>query len=247
MSLLVLLLWLAVTYTLLFLFRFLLISRFSGLALLIFNRPGLGVTLFNILLFPGVIIHELSHFLMAAMLNVPTGKITIFPHQDEGEQRLGSVQIAHTDPLRESLIGGAPLVTASVSLVALAHWQFPGLFTSAPTLTQIIPPLSHLQTWIWFYAVFTLSNTMFTSKSDRRAWPFLIGLFVLTFIIFYALNLVKPIQVPVINFFAATVTQLNIAFTLTIAVDLGIIFLLILIEKLVSLLTGRHLRFNPSW
>ena len=247
MNLLVLLLWLAVTYTLLFLFRFLLISRFSGLALLIFNRPGFGTTLFNILLFPGVIIHELSHFFMAAILNVPTGKITLLPHHDAGEQRLGSVQIARTDPFRESLIGGAPLVTASISLVALAHWQFPGLFTSTPTLNQFMPRLDQLQTWIWFYAVFTLSNTMFTSKSDRRAWPFLIGLFILILVILYALNSVKPIQAPVINFFTAAVSQLNIAFTLTIAVDLGIIFLLTAIEKFISLLTGRRLHLGPSW
>ena len=173
---------------------------------------------------------------MAATLGVPTGQINIFPHTENGQHHLGSVQIAHTDPLRESLIGAAPLIVSSIGLVALSHWQFPLLFTTEVSFTDLIPPLNQAKTWIWLYASFTLSNTMFTSKSDRRAWPFLIGVFLLILILLYALNSIRPIQAPVISFLTAAAVQLNIAFTITIFADLVILSLVSLIRKAI-----------PSW
>lgn len=217
------LLWLISAYGLLYGLRLLLVSGFSQLS-------KWGVTIFNALLLPGVIVHELSHFFMAAMLGVPTGRITIFPHDQEGEKRLGSVEIAKTDPVRESLIGGAPVIINSLGLVALNRWQWTGGWTWLK--------LTQGQFWLWFYAVLALSNTMFTSKSDRRAWPFMVGVSLLAGVTLYLLNLIKPIEAAVTDWLVRGITILNIAFTITVGVDLVILFCLAILAKVVKLVHG---------
>lgn len=217
------LLWLISAYGLLYGLRLLLVSGFSQLS-------KWGVTIFNALLLPGVIVHELSHFFMAAMLGVPTGRITIFPHDQEGEKRLGSVEIAKTDPVRESLIGGAPVIINSLGLVALNRWQWAEGWTWLK--------LTQGQFWLWFYAVLALSNTMFTSKSDRRAWPFMVGVSLLAGVTLYLLNLIKPIEAAVTDWLVRGLTTLNIAFTITVGVDLVILFCLVILAKVVKLVHG---------
>jgi len=214
------LLWLISAYGLLYGLRILLVSGFGRLT-------KWGVAAFNLLLLPGVIVHELSHFFMAAMLGVPTGRITIFPHDQEGEKRLGSVEIAKTDPVRESLIGGAPVIISSLGLVALNRWQWTGNWSFAK--------LTEGQFWLWFYAVFALSNTMFTSRSDRRAWPFMVGVSLLAGATLYLLNLIKPIEAVVTSWLVRGITTLNIAFTVTVGVDLAILFCLAVLAKVVKL------------
>ena len=246
MNALLLLLWLAVTYAILFLLRFTLAGKFQVIALLIFNRPRWGQIFFNALLLPGVIIHELSHFLMAALLGVRTGDINIFPHQDESGHRLGSVQIAKTDPLRESLIGAAPMLVATISLVALIRWQFPALF--APTISladplsvvkSVIAKLSLAQTWLWFYLIFAISNTMFTSKSDRRAWPFMLVLLILLAAVLYGLGVIKTIQQTAVAAVMAVITQLTATFSFTIALDLLILAFFSASQAFLSWVTGK--------
>src|SRR3989344_1640880 len=209
------LLWLISAYGLLYGLRILLVSGFGRLT-------RWGVAGFNLLLLPGVIVHELSHFFMAAMLGVPTGRITIFPQTQEGEKRLGSVEIAKTDPVRESLIGGAPVIISSLGLVALNRWQWENWTWAKLTQGQF---------WLWFYAVLALSNTMFTSRSDRRAWPFMVGVSLIAGGGLYLLNLIRPIEAVVTDWLVRGLTTLNIAFTLTVGVDLVILFCLMMLAK----------------
>ncbi|MBI4035142.1 MAG: hypothetical protein HY381_01985 [Candidatus Chisholmbacteria bacterium] len=251
MNFLGLTLWLLIAYALLFFLRFSLAGQFVGLSLLLTRHAQPGRILFNLLLFPGVLVHELSHFFMAATLGVPTGEITIFPHQDQGEKHLGSVKIAHTDPLRESLIGAAPLLVSSLLLVALSRWQFPTLFASNLSLISPLNLLTNLYaklqsplTWLWFYLTFTIANTMFTSQSDRRAWPFIVGLVLMLIVFFSALNLVQSLGAIILEASTQVISELNIAFTLTIAVDLFLLSFLTLLSRVVSWITGRKL---ASW
>jgi hypothetical protein len=216
------LLWLISAYGLLYGLRILLVTGFSRLT-------RWGEAIFNLLLLPGVMVHELSHFFMAAILGVPTGRITIFPHQGEGEKRLGSVEIAKTDPVRESLIGGAPVIVSSLGLVALNRWQWESWTWAKLTQGQF---------WLWFYAILALSNTMFTSRSDRRAWPFMVGVSLIAAAALYLLNLIRPVEAVVTDWLVRGLTTLNLAFTLTVGVDLVILFCLMMLAKVVKLIHG---------
>lgn len=142
------------------------------------NKP-LTVALFSMLFFPGVFLHELSHFLMAKVLGVRTGKFSLIPKPlDTGHLQLGYVETEKTDILRDSLIGLAPIITGTafvayagvvqLGLDALWHVLSNGqveLFWLGLGLLPSVPDF-----YLWFYLTFAVSSTMLPSESDRRAW-----------------------------------------------------------------------------
>jgi hypothetical protein len=126
----------------------------------VLGSPKLITWMVAVLLLPGTLIHELSHWLVAELLRVPTGKLSIIPSA-EGEDepvRLGSLQIAQVDPLRRTLVGLAPLVVG-LSLLWFLASQFPTLAWPATTFFSI-------KTVALFYAIFVVANSMFSSKKD---------------------------------------------------------------------------------
>ncbi len=142
------------------------------------SRP-LSHGLFSLLFFPGVALHELSHFFMAKLLRVRTGRVSLLPAAlPDGRLQLGYVETARSDVLRDSLIGLAPLLTGSAFLAyagifqmrlgslwsVLAQGNFPLFFEGLLAIPRI-PDFS-----LWFYLAFTVSSTMTPSESDRRAW-----------------------------------------------------------------------------
>lgn len=106
--------------------------------------------------------HEFSHWLMAKILFVPTGRMSLTPKFGENSVELGSVQIAKTDFVRRFFIGIAPLLTGISVLIfilfAINSYTFP----------------------VWVYLLFayiciTVINTMSLSKSDLSgAWKILL-------------------------------------------------------------------------
>jgi hypothetical protein len=143
------------------------------------HRPGLTQTIFAIIFFPGVFLHELSHFFMAKLLGVHTGKFSIIPQaQSNGKLRLGYVETDSGGFIRDALVGAAPLVAGSLfvaytgiyRLHLLPLWDFIRLadwngFWSGLTSVPNAPDF-----WIWFYLTFAISSTMMPSSSDRHAW-----------------------------------------------------------------------------
>ncbi len=85
--------------------------------------PDVALVLYFVIVLPGVVVHELSHWLMAKILGVRVGKLSIGPVRKARSRRvtLGSVRVAAVDPLRASLIGLAPLLggTAIILLIGM--------------------------------------------------------------------------------------------------------------------------------
>ncbi|MFA5836594.1 MAG: hypothetical protein WC837_06530 [Bellilinea sp.] len=153
--------------------------------LLLTRRPVSALGLFSLLFFPGVLLHELSHFAMARLLGVRTGRFSLLPKvMANGNLRLGFVETAQTDPLRDTLIGAAPLISgmAVVSILGLKPLgilSLTGMLFNSDWAT-FWAEAARLPTrpdfWLWFYLAFTVSSTMLPSASDRRAW-WSVGLF----------------------------------------------------------------------
>jgi hypothetical protein len=163
---------------------FLLVQRWlhrdiQAVFLLITRRPQLTVGLFSLLFFPGVLLHEASHFLMAVLLRVRTGRFSVLPKvQPDGQLQLGFVETAKADFLRDALIGMAPLLSGGAVIAYLGISRLGlaslGLLIAQAQWTQFWQALVQLPNqpdfWIWFYLAFTISSTMLPSASDRRAW-----------------------------------------------------------------------------
>src|SRR5512134_2370657 len=141
------------------------------------TRVTMGI--FSMLFLPGVFLHELSHFVMAKILRVRTGKFSIFPQSlPDGRLQLGYVETARSDVVRDSLIGAAPLIigTLLIAYVAIYQLQMRVLWDAFRNgqLELFWLGMRTLPTaqdfYLWFYLAFAVSSTMMPSESDRHAW-----------------------------------------------------------------------------
>jgi hypothetical protein len=147
--------------------------------LLITRRPIASLGIFSLLFFPGVLLHEFSHFIMAQFLMVKTGGFSLMPSlMQDGKLRLGYVETAETDLVRDALIGTAPLLSGGAAIAYLASQPL-GFTPLASALWQnrwsvfwdgLVMLPQQTDFWLWFYLAFTISSTMLPSASDRRAW-----------------------------------------------------------------------------
>jgi hypothetical protein len=151
----------------------------QAIFLLITRRPDIALTLFAIVFFPGVFIHETSHFIMARLLGVHTGRLSLIPQPTpQGRLQLGYVETAKSDWLRDSLIGVAPLILGGVfvAYAGLVQLDLNALWGEWSELgpaafLQVAGGIYHQPDfWLWFYLIFAVSSTMLPSPSDRRAW-----------------------------------------------------------------------------
>jgi hypothetical protein len=161
----------------------------QAVLLILTRHPGLSTLIFSLLFFPGVVLHEGSHFLTAAILGVQTGRFSLIPQAlPDGRLRLGYVETARSDFLRDTLIGVAPLASGMLVLAFIAiqrlhmvlFWDTlrTGQFSLFWMGLTALPRVRDF--WLWFYLVFAISSTMLPSASDRHAWrPFGITLTVL--------------------------------------------------------------------
>jgi hypothetical protein len=151
----------------------------QAIFLLLTKRPEIALALFSILFFPGVFLHEVSHFIMARLLGVRTGRFSIVPQTlADGRLQLGYVETTGSDFIRDGLIGLAPLLVGSclVGYIGLVHldlqsvWAEVGSTGIRAIWTAISDLPSRPDFWLWFYLLFAVSSTMLPSNSDRRAW-----------------------------------------------------------------------------
>jgi hypothetical protein len=126
-----------------------------SLFLRVTRRKNWAVYLTAILFAPGTFFHEMSHFLSALFLLVPVGDLRLLPEVREDEIKLGSVGIGKTDPVRRFLIGVAPFIFGTLTILVVIH------------LVQDNKLIENVWTVILLgYVVFEIGNTMFTSKKD---------------------------------------------------------------------------------
>ena len=149
-------------------------QEIQSVLFLLTRRIDLALAIFSILFLPGVLLHETSHYLAARLLKVPVGRFSLIPQPlPDGRLRLGYVETAQTDFIRDGLIGAAPLIAGSlfVAYAGFVHLDFLALWIqlSAGDLSPITAAISltvaQPDFWIWFYVIFVVSSTMFPSES----------------------------------------------------------------------------------
>ena len=211
------------------------------------RNPQLTVGLFSILFFPGVFLHEASHFVMAKILRVRTGKISLIPTTlSNGRLQMGYVETAQTDIIRDSLIGLAPLIAGSLFL-AYAGLNRLGLATLLDVLAngqtelfwaglKLMPQVNDF--FLWFYLAFAVSSTMMPSESDRHAWLPLglwtTGLLALAIFAGAGSWMLENIA-PLLNDFFGSVATL---FGLSVALHIILLLPTMLLHRIVSKVTG---------
>lgn len=242
--------WVAITIPTLLVLQRWIHRHLHGVAYLITGKRNWAVVLYALVLFPGVLLHELSHWLTATVLGVRTGSFSVLPKTGaDGTIQLGYVEYyksSRVGPIRESLIGSAPLVTGTIAvlLIAINVFDLPALVTSIQSedLNALVESLGILfntgDFLIWLFLIFAISNAMMPSASDRRAWP-AFALIMLAFAIFlYFLGLMDIFVETVIGPAATAFGYLGLAYSLAIGVDIFFMLCIWIVEWLMSRIKG---------
>ena len=215
--------------------------------LILTRNAQITMGVFQFIFLPGVFLHETSHFLMAKLLRVPTGRFSILPKPlPDGRLQMGYVETAKADIVRDSLIGAAPLIIGTLFVAYAAIYQLEmrvlwdvlrdGKFNLFWMGIRALPNVQDF--YLWLYLTFAVSSMMMPSESDRHAWLELVisvgVLFSIALLIGagpWMLNNVAPL---ISNF----LSSVAVIFGLSSLVHVVLVLPTALIHKLLTRITG---------
>ena len=192
------------------------------------------ISILALIFFPGIVVHELSHWIMAEMIRVRTGEITLYPViEANGSVRLGSVAIERTDPFRRLTVGLAPIVLGIVLLASLTLvWKqylvgtlgidISSILTISPDLQALQKLFSSPFTYGYIYASFVIGSTMYSSKKDVEGFAVVASIAAFIAIVLYFGDLL-PSGKGIEDKLQAQLTL--VLLPLSIAVGMNIVFL----------------------
>ena len=228
-------------------------QHLQGIWLLVVRDPDLALILYSLLMLPGVLVHEASHWVAATLLGVRAGRFSVVPERlPDGTLRLGYVETEHVDPVRESLIGAAPLLAGAAMIIfvgytrlgvdllagALARGDLLGMGQAVNAMT------GRPNFWLWLYLIFTVSNSMLPSASDRRVWWPVLGTMVVFTVVLFVLGLGPVLLQTFGNPLDAGTRALAAAFTITVGLDAVFIPVIWLIEAGLIRVTGLKVEYR---
>jgi len=215
--------------------------------LLLTRNQGMALILFSLLYFPGVVLHEMSHWITAKILGVRTGKIWLIPERmPDGNLRMGYVEAERVDFVRESLIGFAPLLFGGlfVAYAGLFQLKFHLLWGTLMSVQFAALPdafatlYAQSDFWLWFYLTFVVSATMMPSESDRQSWMPLVMFVLMVLIVAFVVGggpwLAENLTPGLNNILRAAA----VVFGISIAVHVLLLFPTFLVRRGLNRLTG---------
>lgn len=240
------LVWLTSTLVLLLLIERWTHRHLQGVAMLMTGDQELAVVLYSLPLLPGVLLHEFSHALAAILLRVRIGRISVRPKLSGRHIRLGFVPVEKADPVRASLIGLAPLLAGSATILLIGtNVFFAGEVGSAlatgdwaSAATGLMRAFDSSDAWIWAYIIFSVSNTMLPSRSDRQAWVPVILFVLLLGMAAWGVGLGPTLVESLAEPFVLALRWLATMCTLALAFDLPFALLILVSEKLLDRVRG---------
>ena len=223
-------------------------QHIQGLTFAVTGDPGCAMRILFLLLLPGVVLHEGSHWVVAKLLGVRTGKVSLGLGRARGRQlSLGSVNVERTDSLRESLIGLAPFVVGLGAILLIAGYGFSLWPDSGLTVNQmldvVLPTANDPLTWLDLYLIFAVSTAMIPSESDREPWGPLLVFFGVIGGMAILLGWTPRIPPDVIDIARRVLDALTFAFGVSVVVNGTVAFAIWVVEWTVTSVTRRKVRY----
>jgi hypothetical protein len=139
---------------------------------------NVAIMVYYLLMFPGIVLHELSHYLMARLLRMQVGSFALGPKKRRNAIELGSVTVASGGSIRDSLVGLAPFLAGTMVLLLISYYVFDVAALGEAWRTAgwagVLAKMNGLwrvpDFWLWAYIIFVVSNSMTPSESDRQPW-----------------------------------------------------------------------------
>ncbi|NLX36023.1 MAG: hypothetical protein GXY68_04975 [Chloroflexi bacterium] len=217
--------------------------RFQRLVYVVTQSQDAALYVYHFVLLPGTLLHELSHWLAAKIMGVRTGRLMLMPVRKGNVARFGSVQIGSSDPLRESLIGAAPLAMGVLLSLVIARWRFgwqaavPASWAAALDLWRTLRAAP--DAFLWLYLLLSITNAMLPSESDRRSWRWVGAALLVALLALQFLGLLGSLVIPVMPWLARTANAIGFAALLAVTCDLLVGVFLMLVELGIGFVFGR--------
>ena len=175
-----------------------------------------------LIFFPGTVIHELSHFVIAIILLLRVREIHIFPEFEKNYIKLGRVIYEKQDVLRGIIVGIAPIVIGLI------------IFFWLSTLHIFLIENLWLKL-LMFYLIFVISTTMFSSRQDLIDLGYLLPITIIIIIFLYLFQIdlgrlfTNPQLIAVTTDF---VYDVNVYLGISIGIHILMLFFLFTVKKL---------------
>ena len=223
-------------------------SLVQGLGWALFSDERAVHLLTYILLLPGIIVHELSHWAMAWALGMNPRGLSLWPKIRGKHVEMGSVQVTSGGVIRDSLTGTAPLLAGSVIVFLISHfvfdtsslvlaWEEGGI---ALAMSGFWAAFQVPNAWIWIYIVFAVSNAMVPSVADRQPLLSMLAYSAVVIVVLYLIGWMPKVTVP--SQVTSTIASLlaNVSSGITFAIALDIIIAVPLLAVQVPLIALRR-------
>lgn len=226
--------------------------RIQGVALGATGSIRAAVAAYFLLMLPGILVHELSHWTMAWVLGLKPGRFTVWPKMRGKMIGLGSVTAHSGGIVLDSLVGMAPLMAGTLLTLALSRIWFgadPRLLVEAGVARP--QALLELLAWafarpdapVWAYLIFTIANGMMPSAPDREPVKPLLVYLGLASLLYVLIGLPLQPWAEALTAAGGALSSLNAALAVTVVLDVAVLAVLVVVEAL--LMAARRRRMSP--
>jgi hypothetical protein len=227
-------------------------QHMQGIGLLLFNSSNAGMALLWFVLFPGIILHEASHWLMARLLGLKTGRFRVWPQTKGKDIILGSVEVQRGGALRDSLVGLAPFLAGTLALLLIGTFVFDsqaiGLAWEQNAwdrfLDLLVGTFQIDNALVWLYLIVAISNAMMPSPSDRESWRLVLIYLGVVVTLLVVLGGFPALPDGLLRTLADSLRTLTYAFGLSLIVDVVFALLLFGLELALSALRRRKVMYK---
>jgi hypothetical protein len=245
--------------------------RIFGVGWLIAADHNLAAVIYTLVLFPGILLHEVTEWLTAGVMNFKTIRSMRWPEADEnGELDPKFVTVEY--PKREKALGppgpaarakalfGRAIVEIAPTMAGLALTLFisntllgfPILIKELPSgdLARIGPAfrtvIQRPDFFLWFYVLFTISNSMMPRKFARHGLAILALCAAVAMIFLAILGFSRVVEQWLLGPIPAAVNQLSAISLLVLTVDLVVFALLYGLEFGAERVTQRQAPYKTA-
>lgn len=226
-----------------------------GIGLLWTNNKEIAAWIYVLVLLPGVLLRELSRWIVAGMLGQ---RITfIFPKpeiDDDGIVRTNFLDFRTLNPVYISILAATPAVVGFALMLAISYGalNLPELLSllgnvDATVLREAFGRLlSRADLPLWIYLLFAIANTMLPTVRELRSTWFLwliFGGFVLFLLI---LGMYNAILLLLAGPVATAVYTLATVYGSVAIVNFVMLLVISAVEAIVSRLTNRKVEYHPA-
>ena len=217
-------------------------QHIQRLVLVLTRSPRVASGVYDLLLLPGIVLHEIAHIVVAVLLGVRVLRFDLFRFRRSGDTRQGEVVVARVDPLRMSLVGAAPLLLGvPVVLILLDLLSLPPLDFEAvrATIGALRPVMREPRNLLVLYLLWAVANTMFPSAADRAAWRIVVVVVGVVVLLVVLTGLRPTVPSGLLQTLQAGADRLARGLQPVVVLDLGLLLVVVALEWLARQVPGR--------